>query len=137
MSHVFTYGSLMFDQVWSRVVQGRYQSRQASLSGYRRCGVKHEHYPVIYRDSEASEIVGVVYLDVNSEDLLRLDRFEGGYYVRIPLKIRAAGDLKLLAETYVLKDQYRHIASAEQWDPEVFETSGITPFLRKYQGFQA
>ena len=49
MSHVFTYGSLMFDRVWSRVVCGTYPAAAATLSGFRRQRVLDQDYPSLQR----------------------------------------------------------------------------------------
>lgn len=134
MIHIFTYGSLMFEPVWSAVVQGRYQSSPATLPGFVRRCVRNEHYPVIYPDSAAVDIDGVVYLDVAVDDLERLDRFEGEYYTRKPLQIRTETHGFLGVEGYILKDEYRHIATDEPWDPEAFRQTGISAFLARYQG---
>ncbi len=135
MIHLFTYGSLMFEPVWSAVVRGRYQSSPATLSGYLRRCVLNELYPVIYPDPAAADIDGVVYFDVASDDLLRLDRFEGEYYCRKPLQIKTALPSTLVAEGYILRDDCRHIATEEPWDPEAFRKTGIAAFLARYQGF--
>lgn len=45
--HLFTYGSLMFENVWRRVVSGRYRSTPATLHGYRRQRVRGEDYPAL------------------------------------------------------------------------------------------
>ena len=135
MIHIFTYGSLMFEPVWSAVVRGRYQSSPATLSGFVRRCVRNEHYPVIYPDSAAADIDGVVYFDVASDDLLRLDRFEGEYYSRKPLQLKTARQETLVADGYILKEEYSYIATEQPWDPENFRQTGLSAFLARYQGF--
>jgi gamma-glutamylcyclotransferase (GGCT)/AIG2-like uncharacterized protein YtfP len=135
MRHIFTYGSLMFEPVWSAVVRGRYQSSPATLSGFVRRCVQNEHYPVIYADPAAPDIDGVVYFDVALDDLLCLDRFEGEYYGRKTLQIKTAAKGTLPADGYILKDDYKHIATDEPWDPLSFRETGISAFLARYRGF--
>ena len=43
--HLFTYGSLMFPQVWSVVVRGDYKKQSARLHGHQRRSIKGETYP--------------------------------------------------------------------------------------------
>lgn len=79
MTHLFTYGSLMFEDVWNRLVRGNYLSQQATLMGYARRSVKNDEYPVIFKPMSLS---GVVYYDISDEDMITLDAFEGEYYER-------------------------------------------------------
>ena len=75
MTHLFTYGSLMFEDVWNRLVKGNYLSQKATLRGYARRSVKGDEYPVIFQADELVE--GVVYYDISEEDRIILDIFEG------------------------------------------------------------
>lgn len=134
MHNIFTYGSLMFDRVWARVVKGHYPSTPATLHGYQRLAVRGEEYPVALPAAHAS-IPGVLYLGVNPADIERLDAFEGDYYLRLPTPVVLASGQTRLAETYILKPSYRHIAEPGDWDVEKFRTSGIEHFIARYQGF--
>ena len=131
MPHVFTYGSLMFDPVWSRVVAGRYEKFGATLRGYERKGVRGEVYPVVVPGGAESHVRGIVYLDVSTADLARLDRFEGESYFRKAEQVDA-GKTVLPAEVYVLKEEYYGVLSPQEWDPEAFRASGIHAFLRAF-----
>ncbi len=131
MPHVFTYGSLMFEPVWSRVVAGRYERRDAFLQGYERKGVRGEVYPVAVPGAAESRVRGIVYLGVSEDDLDRLDRFEGESYYRRTEQV-AAGKIALAAEVYVLKEEYYGVISPQEWDREAFRTSGIRTFLRVF-----
>ncbi len=129
MVHVFTYGSLMFDPVWSRVVSGSYERCGAILQGYDRKGVRHEVYPVIIPSAAHSQVRGIVYLDVSSSDLARLDQFEGEYYFRKTARVVTEEKKSIPAEVYVLKEEYYAILSNKEWDPAVFSTTGIQYFI--------
>ncbi len=131
MPNVFTYGSLMFDPVWSRIVAGSYDRCDAILQGYERKGVRGEVYPVVVPSSEHSQVRGVVYIGVLSSDLRRLDQFEGEYYFRKTLLV-ATEEGALSAEVYILKEEYYAVISPEEWDPVQFSTTGIHYFMHHY-----
>ncbi|MEB4591450.1 gamma-glutamylcyclotransferase family protein [Candidatus Thiothrix sp. Deng01] len=135
MANIFTYGSLMFDRVWARVVKGCYASQSATLHGHQRLAVRGEDYPAAIPASQHFSITGVLYLSVSSVDIKRLDDFEGEYYLRLPAPVTTANGHTRLAETYILKPSYRHIAEPFAWDEEHFRTQGIERFLTRYQGF--
>lgn len=134
--NIFTYGSLMFDRVWSRIVSGHYTALPATLHGYQRLAVKGEEYPVAIPASPAASIAGILYHDVNAADLARLDDFEGEYYARLPTPVTIVSGDTVAAETYILKPAYHGIAEAFEWDVERFRTSGIGRFIARYQGFR-
>jgi len=132
MVHVFAYGSLMFDAVWSRVVAGDYASCEAILQGYDRKGVRNDVYPVLVPSAPHSQVQGILYLDVSATDLVRLDEFEGEYYFRKSVQVSTA-DLKILpAEVYILKEEYYVIIAPGAWDPDHFSTTGIHHFIKRY-----
>lgn len=132
MPHIFTYGSLMFDPVWSGVVAGDYDRREAVLPGYDRKAVRGEVYPVIVPSCRHSLVRGIVYLDVSAADLVRIDQFEGEYYFRKSEEVATPDRAIAAAEVYVLKEEYYAIISHRQWDPVRFSTIDMHYFLHKY-----
>ncbi|MFT3801235.1 MAG: gamma-glutamylcyclotransferase family protein [Burkholderiaceae bacterium] len=132
---VFTYGSLMFPSVWTAVVRGRYPSRRAWLHGFRRYAVRGEAYPAAVRDPDA-RIAGRLYLDVDADDLARLDAFEGAEYERITVPVQRIGeggqaDATVDAELYLFLPADR--IDRRDWDPVWFESEGLTAFSRQYR----
>lgn len=126
MSHVFTYGSLMFDAVWSRVVQGRYASIEGSIEGHGRFAIDGEDYPGMVPRADA-RVAGVLYLDVDDVDLTRLDQFEGDDYRREVVTVTASDGVAREAQTYVYLRAERLLASA--WEPDAF---AMQRFLETY-----
>lgn len=126
--NVFTYGSLMFDQVWSRVVRGNYRRAEAVLPGHERRAVRGETYPGVIAAPGAS-VAGVVYFDVAAADLARLDDFEGSPYERRSVVLELAGQ-ELPAEVYLIRDPGR--LEDSPWDVAGFERAGIFEFLSGY-----
>lgn len=129
--HIFVYGSLMFDQVWSRVVQGSYSSVRATLTDHRRYVVQDETYPAVM-PLPGSMVYGLLYMNVDQQDILRLDAFEGSQYLR--------------DQAYVTDDQgkvwragfYRWLLPGKlinrDWDPEYFKAEDLLKFMNKYLG---
>ena len=132
MANIFTYGSLMFDSVWSKVVDGSYDRTDAILQGYDRKAVRGEVYPVIVPSSAHSQVQGIVYRDVSSTDLVKLDQFEGEYYFRKTEQVVTEKAEVISAEIYVLQEEYYVIISHEDWDAERFSTTGIHYFIHNY-----
>lgn len=117
-AHVFTYGSLMFPEVWTRVVSGRYQQDVAVARGYRRFAVRDESYPGMIEMSGA-EVQGVVYFDVSPPDLAALDAFEGEDYQRVAIPLNLTDGAIVFAQTYL----YLPVSglTEQDWLPENFE----------------
>lgn len=132
MTHLFTYGSLMFEDVWNRLVKGNYLSQKATLSGYARRSVKGDEYPVIFQADELVE--GVVYYDISEEDRIILDIFEGEYYERKEVELLVKNEL-IRACVYVLKEEHFDIIDPKPWSEALFATEGIKHFLANYKGF--
>lgn len=129
MAHIFTYGSLMFQEVWESLVLGKYSHAPALLEGYARRCVKNEEYPVIFQANES--VKGIVYYDVEPYDIARLDTFEGEYYERKTILLNNCID----AEVYVLKCEFFDIIDDKPWSEETFEKEGIKRFCETYKGF--
>ena len=132
MINIFTYGSLMFEPVWSRVVAGTYDRSEAVLRGYDRKSVHNEVYPVLVPSAFNSQVRGIVYHDVSISDLDRLDKFEGEYYFRKTEQVITLDMAILPAAVYVLKEEYYRIISPQKWDPVHFSTTGIHYFMHSY-----
>lgn len=125
-ANVFTYGSLMFAEVWQPLVGGRYLSEPAVLPGYRRFAVPGVAYPGIVA-APGQEVAGLLYRDVAPDDLARLDLFEGAEYRRDALPVTLADGSVLVAETYVWLDHAR--LSDAAWLPEAFR---LREFIMTY-----
>ena len=121
--HVFTYGSLMFPEVWLRVTGQPGVALAARLDGYARYAVSGVSYPGIV--AELGSVAGVLYLDVTPEALARLDRFEGNEYLRREVVVTYENDIQLVAQAYV----WRERLAGEAWNPDVFD---LQAFLSAY-----
>ena len=82
----------------------------------------------------SSKVDGVLYLDINSEDLARLDHFEGSIYDRRNVQVMTGNNI-YAAQAYVVKKSYHSLLSDREWDPKKFQDEGIHRFLGGYFGF--
>lgn len=117
-SHIFTYGSLMFPQVWRRVVSGNYRSSSARLDGYARFEIDNETYPGVIPQPGAS-VEGVLYFDVSPEDIAALDAFEGADYRRDTVQVTLGSSEIVVAGTYIYLRPEK--LSESPWIPEAFQ----------------
>lgn len=140
MNSVFVYGSLMFDPVWGKVVQGSYQSFPAIALNLVRLAVPGETYPAAVPLRGAS-IHGMVWQDVSGGDLERLDAFEGPEYRRALIEVTPQScsgvSEKALApyQAWVyLWNQVELLDGGKTWDLELFKSEGLPQFLSKHVG---
>lgn len=128
--HVFTYGSLMYPEVWTRVVAGRYRSWRGIIRNFERRRIVGASYPALMHGSGTVE--GVVYCDVGVNDLAALDRFEleGEDYRRMEVPVALETGRTLTAWTYLY---LRHDRIAqERWEPRQFEARDLPNFVATY-----
>ena len=133
--NLFTYGSLMFVEVWSQLVRGDYVKRPARLQGFTRRAVHNDVYPVIFKSNDGECVDGFVYFGVSDEDLRRLDAFEADAYDRQPHSVIVEGFEKHIADAYVLKECYMHLVNSSEWDPQWFAREALPFFIHSYRGF--
>ena len=129
--HLFTYGSLMFEPIWARVVGGHYRLAPAQIYGYKRWCIKGDSYPVLVPSFTTSPLSGTLYYNVAPADLTRLDRFEGDYYYRQSV-LAHCDNGPVLAQVYVLKPKYRHLVEHKPWQPKRFNRVQMSAFIRRY-----
>lgn len=135
--HIFTYGTLMFPEVWSEVVGQTFAMREASLCGFAIFRVRGAAYPGIVATTADSIVEGVVYLDVDSASIDRLDRFEGSMYRRQTVSIVTVDGSAMMAETYVVRDGHRQMLLDERWTRDEFLARGdLQRFIVRYEGFR-
>jgi gamma-glutamylcyclotransferase (GGCT)/AIG2-like uncharacterized protein YtfP len=133
-ANIFTYGSLMFERVWQRVVRGRYGHHRAIVKGWRRLCIRGRDYPGAIPGP--GRIEGVLWLRVSASDVGRLDRFEGAEYSRTACTVEGPGPSGAsVAYIYRFRDALSHRLLERPWDAPAFERIGLWRFLRQYPGF--
>lgn len=133
--NLFTYGTLMFDEVMHQVAGESYRSCPAQIIGYSRRKVKSQTYPALIKGGDT--IDGRIYFDITPPDLARLDAFEGAYYDRRPVTAITDAGHSVSAEVYELNPAHYDITIDEIWTPDEFARNGLQDFLNAYFGFEA
>jgi gamma-glutamylcyclotransferase (GGCT)/AIG2-like uncharacterized protein YtfP len=134
--HVFTYGSLMFPEVWSVVVGREFKTIGGNVVGYSIFRVRDAVFPGIVAGAEDCTVSGLVYLDVDDKSMARLDRFEDDFYDRLEVTVDCADGVGRAAGAYVVPAKNGHVMTSEPWSAEGFVSSGgLADFIARFQGF--
>jgi len=118
MNHIFVYGSLLFDDVWQRIIKTEYVKQQAQLPGYRRVTVRGQPCPALIK-SPKCVTSGQIIFNVKQSDMKLLDQFEGDHYVRKPVTVISFGKPRK-AQVYLFKRKYIYMLSNQEWDSHKF-----------------
>lgn len=134
--HVFTYGTLMFPEVWQSVVGRAFVTVRGEAPGFQIFRVQEAVFPGISDASEADTVSGVVYLDVDPDSAARLDRFEDDFYERRTIAVDCVDARRRMAEAYVVPPANRSLLTSEPWSRESFvATGGLDEFIARFGGF--
>jgi gamma-glutamylcyclotransferase (GGCT)/AIG2-like uncharacterized protein YtfP len=126
---LFTYGTLMFPEVWQRISIGVVPAEPAVLRGYAMYRVKNAVYPGIIRAEPASEVHGKVYVDLDEDTLFELDTYESSFYQRLPVRVTLASGEEVECHAYVVPDSRRDLLTTEPWDAEWFRVNELDRYL--------
>ena len=133
----FFYGTLR-DGAVRRLVLGRAlpddEAIPAVLEGYRIARVRGADYPVLRRDPTASA-GGVVFGGLSHGEAERLDRYEGGQYLRRELTLRARTGEPMSAWVYLPRG--RVPVDSRPWDFEGWLRDERAAFLHSIAGLRA
>ncbi|WP_419174986.1 gamma-glutamylcyclotransferase family protein [Desulfosediminicola sp.] len=133
---LFTYGSLMSQDIMDEVSGRRFPSFSATADGFQRFCVRNEHYPGMVADY-AGTVEGVVYDEVDHVAMERLDIFEGEMYTRQTIQVKQKNDDELIeVMAYIVKPHYQHLLSEEIWSYREFLEKGKRLFTEQYAGFR-
>lgn len=135
--HIFTYGTLVFPEVWRTVAGRAYATVGGRASGFAIYRVREAAFPGIIAAGAEDFVPGVVYLDVDSDDLERLDQFEDDFYVRRSLAIDCDDGLSRQADAYVVPADNRHVLTDQVWLASEFVARGdLERFRNGFAGFR-
>lgn len=115
-SNLFAYGSLVFPEIMQAVAGRAFAGIDAVLPGYRCCRIKGCDYPGII-PAPGFLTPGRIYQDIDPIILARLDRFEGGSYLRAAVEAVGVDGERFRAFAYVVRDDQRHILVDQPWNP--------------------
>ena len=126
---LFAYGTLAFPAVVEALLERRLHARPARLEGFSRRRLRDRVYPgIVALPGAATQ--GVVIEGLGPRDLKRLDAFEGPLYERRRVEVTGPGSVRLPAETYVIAEARRALATSEPWSRERFERHHLAAWVR-------
>lgn len=126
--NLFTYGSLMFPDVWLRVAGQAFPTRSARLAGFAAWKVRGESYPGL-APAPAHTTTGVVHLGVTAESARRLDEFEGPFYERAEVIVVLDDGSSMPAFAYIVGAPHRTHLEEVLWDAESFRRDHLASFM--------
>ena len=126
--NLFTYGTLMFPEVWQRIEVGPSDSVPATLPGFAIFRVRNAVFPGLVRAEPDDQVSGLLYLGLSDEDLFELDAYESDLYERIDA-IAATGNGPLDCTAFVIPEANRAALSEEPWDAEWFKKHQLEKYL--------
>jgi gamma-glutamylcyclotransferase (GGCT)/AIG2-like uncharacterized protein YtfP len=133
--NVFTYGTLMYPEVWQTVVGRQFATVEGIAPGYAVYRVSNAVFPGMVAAQDES-VRGVVYLDVDPVSLARLDKFEDDFYERQSVRVECDDDQQRTAEAYIVPPASRGVLTDEPWNRETFRASGgLEQFISRFAGF--
>ena len=135
MTNIFTYGSLMCRDIMFRVAGCKTDYTQATLNNFFRSKMHNEEYPGIIAQRDAA-VPGVLYFELTAKAINRLDLFEGEMYRRQEVEVIMENHDQATAMTYVIKPQFKHLLTDEEWSFSEFLAVGKEKFEQSYFGFQ-
>jgi len=128
--HLFTYGTLMFPEVWRRIAVREAVSEPAVLKGFATYLVKDSIIPGMIRSSNGDRVQGVLYRDVDDEMLFELDAYESNFYSREVVRATTRDGESVECQAYVIADSQREMLSDQPWDADWFAEHELAAYLR-------
>ena len=99
---LFTYGSLMCEDIMTEVAGARLPFTAATLRGYQRFLVQDEHYPGVISCGNGL-VPGIVYHRITQVCWSRLESFEGAMYNLRPVTVRYENGVEAMVDCYVFR----------------------------------
>ena len=132
--HLFAYGTLMFPEIWRRVVGREFGSQAAELVGFVVLQAQDDVYPVMLRSTSLDRVRGLIYFDLDDEALARLDDYESELYDRVAVDATLSNGETAACQAYVLPASHERIASSRRWDAAWFEREAMANYLQRLGG---
>jgi gamma-glutamylcyclotransferase (GGCT)/AIG2-like uncharacterized protein YtfP len=134
--HVFAYGTLMFPEVWQAVIGRPFANVGGHVSGFATYRVRDAVYPGLLATTNSDFVRGVVYWDVDSTVVERLDQFEDDFYRRETVPVHCDDGRLCCAAAYVVPPENRIYLTDEPWKRDEFVAQGdLESFIARFAGF--
>jgi len=127
---LFTYGTLMFAEVWRRIGIGEFQSQPATLQGFAVYRLRDATLPGMFRTSNGDQTSGLIYHGLDEDVLFELDAYESDLYKRIAVQATAADGQVIDCQAYVIPESRRKALTDKPWDATWFKQHELANYLR-------
>lgn len=127
--NLFTYGTLMFPEVWKRIAIGEFPARSATLLGYAAYRVRDALYPGIVRSGNGSFVEGLLYEGLDEDTLFELDTYESSFYERILVVVKTEDGVEHECHAYIVPESRRGLLTDERWDADHFSKHHLDKYL--------
>ena len=128
--NLFCYGTLMLPEVMQAVIGRCIQpTKSANLGHFRLNTVRNSAYPAIRPDNSAS-VSGVVYQGLRTDEIRKLDEYEGIEYYRVLRKVRLFNATSIYCWVYVYKESYTSHLLSEEWSLDEFKIKHLASYLQ-------
>jgi gamma-glutamylcyclotransferase (GGCT)/AIG2-like uncharacterized protein YtfP len=127
--HLFTYGTLVFPEVWRRIAVREAAAERAVLSGYAIYRVKDAVFPGMVCADKKDRVPGVLYRDLDEDTLFELDAYESDFYRRETVTVVTQAGETVECQAYTVPDSRRDMLTDEPWDTEWFAEHELENYL--------
>jgi gamma-glutamylcyclotransferase (GGCT)/AIG2-like uncharacterized protein YtfP len=134
--NVFTYGSLMYPDVFAALAGERLAFEDLAVPGFERRAIAGKPYPGL-RENPAASVDGRLWFGVGAGAMRMLDAFEGALYERRTLRLMSPGRGRVEAEVYVVPRDREHLLADDPWDRHRFESRYLERYVKLCRGFRA
>ena len=126
---LFTYGTLVFPEVWQRIAVREATAERATLAGFAIYRVKNAVFPGIVRAEPTDKVSGVLYSDLDDETLFELDAYESDFYHREEVTAVTGSGKEVACHAYVVPHSRRNMLTNEPWDSKWFAKHKLKSYL--------
>jgi gamma-glutamylcyclotransferase (GGCT)/AIG2-like uncharacterized protein YtfP len=134
--HVFTYGTLIFPEVWQLVAGRPFAHVGGHVTGFTLYRVADAVFPGMLATTGADVVQGVVYFDVDEGAIARLDQFEDDFYRREMVAVHCDDGRICDTAAYIVPPENRGVLTDEPWTRDEFVARGdLQHFIARFAGF--
>ncbi len=130
IAQTFTYGSLMYADIFERVAGRVPECSPATLNNWRRHALRDRTYPGAVQELGHS-IRGVLWHDISDSELIRLDAFESSEYQRIEVEVTLESGQTLMAQIYAWLNP--GLLEVNDWSQDDFEKNHRPAFFAMHR----
>ena len=126
---LFFYGTLRSEEVREAVIgQKKFNISHGILQKHKVYKVKNANYPLIkFTNQKSDEVEGILITDLTTEEIKKLDKFEGKNYFRQFVKINIK-DKFYDAQIYM---PHKNLIAEEPWNFDYWYENNINDFFSK------